>query len=807
MSRKIIGAAVVVLLVGLACPVIAADPDPDLEGWWMFDGDALDSSGNDRHGTLVGDAQLVDTGILGGALSLDGDGDYVTIDGYKGINADRSDPDNPFQQPFSVTCWISLRSAEGSLVNWGSSDGTGVGGQYQNFRINGGRLRAEHGNGRFRGATMVDDGEWHHVAMSVAEGANLDLPGTQLYVDGAKDPQGADTVNQQNIWNLTEDANVAIGARASHVDRFLDGMFDDVRIYGKALTQSDVRIIAGLFSPYAPDPADGALIEATSAMLQWTPGPTAVESDLYFGTTPELGPDQLIGRMAETSYMAADLVDDQMYYWRVDAVEADGVTIHPGAVWSFWIAPRRAYDPQPADGFINMATNTQLSWTGGWSPLMHAVYFGTDKDTVASAAGGMPQMETTSDPGALETDTTYYWRVDEFYNGQWVAGPVWSFTTVPDIPAAEDPNLMVSWTFEEQEGRTALDMAGRGHHGTFMGTPERTEGYSGSALLFGPNSERDYVVRSLPQAESLSAFTVTFWAKAGVLGQAQYSSPFTSHTPNTAGFQIDVDGTVPGLYRVNPPGWTSLAFGPVTTEWVHLTLTSEDTVATTYYNGMPAMVGTLNATDTTFNEFAVGINRNGDNFFEGIIDEVQVYDKALTADEIQGIIGDALPTLPIIAVGPAASVETTGDDGMVLSINGTAVETLVLGTTTTDFEKHVDHPAPHADDFDLGTYASLDDSSFITTMFAAPVSTVFIIERGGNDLGFIQPLDAAGEPVGGVQSFAKSDWFMPGIKISGQDGGAIVIRSAVPISGIMVLPPADANMGLDPASVSAIAVE
>lgn len=165
-------------------------------------------------------------------------------------------------------------------------------------------------------------------------------------------------------------------------------------------------------------------------------------------------------------------------------------------------------------------------------------------------------------------------------------------------------------------------------------------------------------------------------------------------------------------------------------------------------------------------------------------------------------------TAPAVTVGPADSVETTGDDGMVLSINGIDVSSLILGTTSTDFEKFADHPAADADDFDLGTYASLDDSSAIDMMFGVTVSTVFIVERGANDQGFIQPLDAAGDPVGPAVQYAKSDWHKPGIKINGnQDAGAIVIQARKPISGVRILPPTDANMGLDPASVSALAAQ
>ena len=54
--------------------------------------------------------------------------------------------DNPVQQPFTVACWIKT-TENGELVTWGSADGGPVGGQYCSFRLQDGRLRAEHGNG------------------------------------------------------------------------------------------------------------------------------------------------------------------------------------------------------------------------------------------------------------------------------------------------------------------------------------------------------------------------------------------------------------------------------------------------------------------------------------------------------------------------------------------------------------------------------------------------------------------------------------------------------------------------------------
>ena len=54
---------------------VAECADPGLVAWYRFDGDALDSSGNEIHGTEMGNPTY-DAGVFGQAISLDGDGDY-----------------------------------------------------------------------------------------------------------------------------------------------------------------------------------------------------------------------------------------------------------------------------------------------------------------------------------------------------------------------------------------------------------------------------------------------------------------------------------------------------------------------------------------------------------------------------------------------------------------------------------------------------------------------------------------------------------------------------------------------------------
>jgi len=105
-----------------------------------------------------------------------------------------------------------------------------------------------------------------------------------------------------------------------------------------------------LGAPSNPTPADGATDVPRDVALNWTPGRSTVERDVYFGTsfddvnaasraTP-LGVLVSQGQTA-TSYDPAGVFEyGQTYYWRVDEVNAaPDSTIFPGGVWSFTAEP------------------------------------------------------------------------------------------------------------------------------------------------------------------------------------------------------------------------------------------------------------------------------------------------------------------------------------------------------------------------------------------------------------------------------------------------------------------------------------
>jgi hypothetical protein len=118
----------------------------------------------------------------------------------------------------------------------------------------------------------------------------------------------------------------------------------------------------------------------------------------------------------------------QTYYWRVD--EFDAITTHKGDVWSF-ITEGAVSSPSPAKGAVDVTQTPVLTWVPGVFADTHDVYFGTDPTSLELKGSGNLGSESF-EPGQLEWNTTYYWRIDETNNtnpdSPWT-GNVWSFTT------------------------------------------------------------------------------------------------------------------------------------------------------------------------------------------------------------------------------------------------------------------------------------------------------------------------------------------------------------------------------------------
>jgi hypothetical protein len=179
---------------------------------------------------------------------------------------------------------------------------------------------------------------------------------------------------------------------------------------------------------YFPDPADKADGVSVNVKLSWTGGYGSKLHTVYFGETFE-EVDKATGGSAQgsTVYTPGTLKMAKTYYWRVD--EFDIVETHKGDVWSF-TTEGGVSNPAPAKGAVDVSQIPVLTWTHGLGAT-YEIYFGTDASALEKKASGSLGSESY-EPGQLEWNTTYYWRIDEADNANadspWT-GPLWSFTT------------------------------------------------------------------------------------------------------------------------------------------------------------------------------------------------------------------------------------------------------------------------------------------------------------------------------------------------------------------------------------------
>ncbi|MHC4559203.1 MAG: hypothetical protein ACYS80_18085, partial [Planctomycetota bacterium] len=201
---------------------------------------------------------------------------------------------------------------------------------------------------------------------------------------------------------------------------------------------------------YNPDPIDGAESVDPNVILECEPGFGAILHYVYFGDDYDLV-NNAAGAMPSgtPAYSPGTLELGKVFYWRVDAFH--GAETYKGEVWSF-STPGAVGTLEPANGAVDVKQTQILTWVASDNATSHEVYFGTDKDAVRNADTGSPEYKGSKnlgseshDPGKLEWNTTYCWRVDEVEAGGTQKGMVWNFTTanfliVDDMESYNDIN-------------------------------------------------------------------------------------------------------------------------------------------------------------------------------------------------------------------------------------------------------------------------------------------------------------------------------------------------------------------------------
>jgi hypothetical protein len=313
----------------------------------------------------------------------------------------------------------------------------------------------------------------------------------------------------------------------------------------------------------SPDPADGSIYPQTWVSLTWRAGEFAVSHDVYMGDNFDdvndatrdselfrgnqgLGTEFYFAGFVGGAYPEG-LVNGTTYYWRIDEVEADG-TKHTGKVWSFTVPPKTAYNPFPADGENFAAIDSILSWSAGYGSKLHNVYFGDDFDEINDATGAPPYPNMTFNPGPLEYNKTYYWRIDEYVDPLTIyKGDVWSFTTtLPGLGTA----VMDRW-----ENIPTTDINTLKNSPKYPNNPDVTE--TVDSFLWDGADLSDYGARIEGWLYAPATGDYTFWLATDDQGELWLSTDDDSINAEMIAYVKDSPTATSGWTNLNE--WTKYA--------------------------------------------------------------------------------------------------------------------------------------------------------------------------------------------------------------------------------------------------------
>lgn len=245
-------------------------------------------------------------------------------------------------------------------------------------------------------------------------------------------------------------------------------------------------------------------------------------------------------------------------------------------------------------------------------------------------------------------------------------------------------SLVGYWNFDEQTGTTAIDSSGMTNDGTLNGNvaystavlPPTTCFNNLSSLQFD-GTGGSYV--EVPNASSMnptSQITIAFWMNATTLSSADYTHLlFKNQNGVLTSYGIWVDPTGHIYMETNDGSVRGLSGTSVlgTSTWHYIVATYDGTTQKLFVDGVMEAAAVLPGLTLGYQNYPLKIGNGDFNLpFNGYLDDLRIYDRGLTDQEIADLAaGGCGPDVPPAEAdnGTPAPIENTDPD----STSGTSV--------------------------------------------------------------------------------------------------------------------------------------
>jgi uncharacterized protein (TIGR02145 family) len=467
-------------VLGLVCLMVIAVtitfsqlPKSGLVGYYPFSGNANDASGYGHNGLISGGVTGTTDrfGRENHAFNFNGSDGSITADSI-GVNLT---PDSCNM----VSFWMQWN---------GIGDNIPFSFGFYNVMFFGGYFGFNTGNAdmmRADGSGLAN--RWVHIVAKYING-NPNTSNCALYIDGIKK-----TLSGSCTGGQTATRRIHIGICDSSAWSYLyyfNGMIDDIRIYNRALSDSEITLLyhEGWSSNLihvndkwnmislpliTPSPVNDSLFPtAVSNAFKFTSGSGYIAKDtlengtgywlkfpssqfismsgtpIYVDTIPVVHGWNLIGSLSGnvlTSKITTEptgILASEFYGY--NSGYQVSTVLQPGK--GYWIKsnqngliilssddhpPTIPANPSPVDGAFGQLLDIALTWSAcsdpDRDPVTYDVYFGTDNPPTEKISSD--QTDTSLVRSNLLTATKYYWKVVAKDNhGNYTEGPVWNFT-------------------------------------------------------------------------------------------------------------------------------------------------------------------------------------------------------------------------------------------------------------------------------------------------------------------------------------------------------------------------------------------
>jgi hypothetical protein len=284
------------------------------------------------------------------------------------------------------------------------------------------------------------------------------------------------------------------------------------------------------------------------------------------------------------------------------------------------------------------ASQVNLAWTDN---ATNETGFTIERKTGAGSFGALTTKGanvTSHSDTTVATGTNYTYRV-RADNAS--GGSGWS----NESSATTDTGLVLFHQLNEASGTTATDSSGNSNTGTLVNSPTWTTGYSSGGVSFDGSNDAVTVPASAT-LNNLSAITISAWMRPNNSGE----NSFGRIIQKTGGFMLYLSSGNQVVFEV-PYSTTAVkrqssnnvvSYGT----WTHVVVTwtgsATGNTIHIYLNGTEVgYLATTNGSGTRADDSAgalnIGNNAAQDRTFNGILDEVRVYNRALTPTEVAAL--------------------------------------------------------------------------------------------------------------------------------------------------------------------------